>query len=36
MPPGFSREMYEDERFGPNLRPLVKDVIGDIDRILKV
>lgn len=36
MPPGFSREMYDDVRLGPNLRPLVKDVIGDIDRILWV
>lgn len=36
MPPGFSRQMFDEVRLGPNLRPLVRDVIGDIDRILWV
>jgi predicted permease len=36
MPPGFSRQMFDEVRLGPNLRPLAKDVIGDIDRILWV
>ena len=36
LPPGFSRQMFEDARIGPNLRPLSADVIGDVGRVLWV
>lgn len=36
MPPGFNRQMYEEVRLAPNLRPLVRDVVGDIGNILWV
>jgi putative ABC transport system permease protein len=36
MPPGFSREMYDEIRIAPNLRPLARDVVGDIGNILWV
>jgi putative ABC transport system permease protein len=29
-PPGFRKEMFEQARIVPNLRPLEKDVIGDV------
>src|SRR5919197_239566 len=32
MPPGFTKEMTRDIRFGPNVRPLSHDVIGDVGR----
>jgi predicted permease len=34
LPPGFSRQMFEDARIGPNVRPLSADVIGDVGRVL--
>ncbi|PYR94380.1 MAG: multidrug ABC transporter substrate-binding protein [Acidobacteria bacterium] len=36
MPPGFTKQMAEEVRLGPNLRPLAKDVIGDVGRVLWV
>jgi predicted permease len=30
MPPGFSRQMFDDAKIGPRVRPLADDVIGDI------
>ncbi len=36
LPPGFTMEMFRDVRFGPNLRPLSADVIGDVGRVLWV
>lgn len=34
MPPGFSREMYNEIRLGPIVRPLAEDVVGDISGVL--
>ena len=36
LPPGFSLKMLEDVHLGPNVRPLVKDVIGDTGPMLWV
>jgi putative ABC transport system permease protein len=36
MPPGFTRQMFEEARIGPNVRPLSADVIGDVGRVLWV
>jgi putative ABC transport system permease protein len=36
MPPGFSREMYNEVKLAPNVRPLARDVTGDIGNILWV
>ncbi|HEX6973241.1 MAG TPA: ABC transporter permease, partial [Vicinamibacterales bacterium] len=36
LPPGFSRQMFEDAKIGPNVRPLSADVIGDVGRVLWV
>ena len=33
-PPGFTLRMYEDARIAPNLRPLKKDLVGDIGSTL--
>lgn len=33
-PPGFSIKMYEDAHIAPNLRPLKKDLVGDIGNTL--
>jgi putative ABC transport system permease protein len=30
MPPGFKREMFDEIKLGPNVRPLREDAIGDI------
>jgi predicted permease len=35
-PPGFSAKIFEDARIGPNLRPLKKDVVGDVGSTLWV
>jgi putative ABC transport system permease protein len=35
-PPGFSKDMTGGIRFGPNVRPLSQDVIGDVGRVLWV
>ncbi|MBZ5592194.1 MAG: ABC transporter permease [Acidobacteriia bacterium] len=34
--PGMSLEMFSQARFGPNLRPLMQDVVGDIGKVLWV
>jgi len=34
MPPGFSREMYNEVRLSPLVRPLAHDVVGDIGKVL--
>ena len=36
LPPGFSKDMTRDIHFGPNVRPLSEDVIGDVGRVLWV
>jgi predicted permease len=36
LPPGFSREMFEEIKMGPNVRPLAVDVIGDVGQMLWV
>ncbi|MFZ0737182.1 MAG: ABC transporter permease, partial [Candidatus Acidiferrales bacterium] len=35
-PEGFSVKLFETARFGPNLRPLKQDVVGDIGNVLWV
>lgn len=35
-PPGFSVELFKKARFGPNVRPLSHDVIGDVGKLLWV
>ena len=34
MPPGLTREMFEEVKLAPNVRPLHEDVVGDIGRAL--
>ena len=34
LPPGFSRQMFDDAKIGPRVRPLSEDVIGDIGQML--
>jgi predicted permease len=34
MPPGFTRQMFDDARIGPLVRPLSQDVVGDIGQML--
>jgi predicted permease len=34
LPPGFSRQMFDDAKLGPRVRPLAEDVIGDIGQML--
>jgi putative ABC transport system permease protein len=36
MPPGISLQMVREARFGPSVRPLKDDVIGDIGKVLWV
>jgi predicted permease len=36
MPPGFTKQMFQEVKLGPNVRPLAKDVIGDVGRVLWV
>ena len=36
LPPGFTAEMLEAVRLAPNVRPLARDVVGDIGNILWV
>jgi putative ABC transport system permease protein len=36
LPPGFQKEMFNDVRLGPKVRPLSEDVIGDIGQVLWV
>jgi predicted permease len=35
-PPGFSLDLFNKARLGPNVRPLSKDVIGDVGKLLWV
>jgi len=35
-PPGFSARLFEDARIGPNARPFMEDVVGDIGGVLWV
>jgi predicted permease len=30
MPPGFTKEMFDEVKLGPNVRPLHEDAVGDI------
>jgi putative ABC transport system permease protein len=34
--PGFDAKMFENVRLGPNLRPLKRAVVGDVDKVLWV
>ena len=34
LPPGFSREMYDNLQIGPRVRALSEDVIGDVGQVL--
>ncbi len=36
LPPGFSRQMYDDIKIAPLVRPLAVDVVGDIGTMLWV
>ncbi len=36
VPPGFSVQLFEDARIGPNIRPFMRDVVGDIGDTLWV
>ena len=36
LPKGFTRQMFEEVRLAPNIRPLPEDVIGDVGRVLWV
>ena len=35
-PPGFSIDLFNKARLGPNVRPLTRDVIGDVGKLLWV
>ena len=35
-PPGFSLDLFSKARFGPNVRPLTQDVVGDVGKLLWV
>jgi predicted permease len=35
-PPGFSMDLFKKARLGPNVRPLTRDVIGDVGKLLWV
>src|SRR3954452_3725225 len=35
-PPGFSMDLFNKARLGPNVRPLTQDVIGDVGKLLWV
>ena len=35
-PPGFSLDLFEKARVGPDVRPLARDVIGDVGKLLWV
>jgi predicted permease len=36
VPPGFSKDMFDEIKLGPNVRPLRTDAIGDVGRVLWV
>jgi predicted permease len=33
-PPGFSIDLFHKARLGPNVRPLMRDVVGDVGKLL--
>ncbi|HYK36256.1 ABC transporter permease [Alloacidobacterium sp.] len=33
-PPGFSVDLFKKARLGPNVRPLMQDVVGDVGKLL--
>jgi predicted permease len=35
-PPGFSSDLFNKARFGPKVRPLSQDVVGDVGKVLWV
>ncbi len=35
-PPGYNAKLFENARIGPNIRPLEKDMVGDISGVLWV
>lgn len=35
-PPGMSAKIFEDARIGPNVRPFMRDVVGDVGSVLWV
>jgi len=35
-PPGFSLKLFDDAKIGPNVRPLIHDVVGDVGKVLWV
>ena len=35
-PPGFSIKVFEQARIGPSVRPLKRDAVGDVDKLLWV
>jgi predicted permease len=35
-PPGFSLKLFDDAHIGPNVRPLKRDVVGDVGSVLWV
>jgi predicted permease len=36
VPPGFSIELFKKARLGPKIRPLLRDVVGDVGELLWV
>jgi len=36
LPPGFTREMMEEAKLGPDVHPLANDVVGDVGPVLWV
>ena len=36
LPPGFSRQMFDEVKLGPLVRPLIEDVVGEIGNLLWV
>jgi predicted permease len=34
MAPGFTKQMFDEVKLGPNVRPLAQDVIGDVGNML--
>ena len=36
LPPGFTRQMFDELKLGPRVRPLADDVIGDVRKVLWV
>jgi putative ABC transport system permease protein len=36
LPPGFSRQMFDEVKLSPKVRPLAEDVIGDVSQVLWV